>query len=360
MNNRQEARRGQKQNRIFLSFITFALLAAVSACKSEQKQELSQINQGSEKETESLDRVEQNNDPFAEWQYQLKNKQQSLKISAYFKSVKYGSAIYFRQGETDIYKLPVSESARPELSFEEAELGGFQSIVIDSCLGALHTANVMAVSIDEKGNASVLHCGALSEGVSKPRFGLHKGQNVLIFEQAVGGLSGAQNATVPLHCTLRQSLHGNGKHQPALYLQMSSQDAEPPRLDWTALPVSSEGNLDSTAISSDGEEEPPRKDSGRLSDGFAESKEAKESTESRESIGSIGSLGLQAAPVELTEYLARLVFNGHGNKVPERLRKLWPRSRPGLLFYEKALYEALTKMSFFEQVKPSLGGWRLN
>ncbi len=360
MNNHQEAGRGPKHNRIFLSFITFALLAAVSACKSEQKQELSQINQGSEKETESLERVEQNNEPFAEWQYQLKDQRQALNASAYFKSVKYGSAIYFRQGEKDIYKLPLSESARPELSFEAAELGGFQSIVIDSCLGALHTAKVMAVSIDEKGNASLFHCGDLSEGVSKPRLGSLEGQNVLIFEQVVGGLSGAQNATVPLHCTLRRSLQGNGKHQLALYLQMSSQDAEPPRLDWTALPVSSEGNLDSTAISSDGEEEPPRKDSGRLSDGFAESKEAKESTESRESIGSLGSLGLQAAPVELTEYLARLVFNGHGNKVPERLRKLWPRSRPGLLFYEKALYEALTKMSFFEQVKPSLGGWRPN
>lgn len=360
MNNRQKASRGQKQNRLFLSFITLALLAAVSACKSEQKQALSQINQGSEQETESLERVEQNNEPFAEWQYQLKDHRQALNASAYFKSVKYGSAIYFRQSEKDIYKLPLSVSARPELSFEAAELGGFQSIVIDSCLGALHTAKVMTVSIDEKGNASLFHCGDLSEGVSKPRLGSLEGQNVLIFEQAVGGLSGAQNATVLLHCTLRRSLQGNGKYQPALYLQMSSQDAEPPHLDWASLPVSSEGNLDSTAISSDGEEELPRKDSGRLSEGFAESRGAVESTESRGSMGSLGSLGLQAAPVELTEYLARLVFNGHGNKVPERLRKLWPRSRPGLLFYEKALYEALTKMSFFEQVKPSLGGWRPN
>lgn len=357
MNNRQEASRGQKRNRLLLSFITLALLAAISACKSDQKQDLRQMNQVSEQETESLEKVEQNNEPFAEWQYQLKDQRQALNAGAYFKSVKYGSAIYFRQGEKDIYKLPLSESARPELSFEAAELGGFQSIVIDSCLGALHTAKVMAVSIDEKGNASLFHCGELSEGVSKPRLGSLEGQNVLIFEQAVGGLSGAQNATVPLPCTLRRSLHGNGKHQPALYLQMSSQDTEPPHLDWASLPVSSEGNLDSTAISSDGEAEPPGKDSGRLSEGFAESEEAKESTESRESIGS---LGLQAAPVELTEYLARLVFNGQGKKVPERLRKLWPRSRPGLLGYEEALYEALTKMSFFEQVKPSLGGWRPN
>lgn len=317
-----------KQERKVLFLVSLVVMAALTACQSDRKQEIMQ-KPGEQLETEKI--VEQNNQPFVQWHYNPRN----LDISAYFKSGEYGSAVYIRDGQKDIYKLPISESAQPVLSFQEAELGGFACIILDSCLGGIHTVTVLALSDDAQGSASVLDCGSLSDGVTRARLDLAQGQNVLIFEQAVGGLSGAQNATVPLVCTLRK----NVGQKPALYLQMCSQDAEPPQIiDWHTVIASSDSLSLSTARSGQEGEEPVR-DSGWLSDAPPSSS------------------GLQAAPVELTEYLARLVFNGQGRKVPERLKKLWPKSRPGRLLYQKALHEALTKMSFYEQIETSLKGW---